>query len=129
MLEFRAVDLEPDSFLHTTAQCDRRHIFARLRNPAQLAHERCAPMRRGVFLDVLDRINHMSVAVVERPSERKTDLEELPMVFLPDFGLHRHSFVNGVGDLLGVPGIDDDTAVQRLSGSSELRDDHNALTF
>lgn len=56
-------------------------------------------------------------------------LEQLPMVFFPRVGLHRHSFVNGIRDLLRVPRVHHDTPVQTLRGTSELGQDHHALSI
>jgi hypothetical protein len=72
-----------------------------------LLDEAAPPERRAVLVDVL---------------------EQLAVVLGADAGVHRDCFVDSVGDLLGVPGVDDDGAVEGLGSTCEFGEDHDALT-
>jgi hypothetical protein len=73
-------------------------------------------------------VNTRSVSGAGREKRGKY-LEQFPMVFFPRLRFHRHSFVDGVCDLLRVPRVDYDTSVQTLGGTGELRQDHHALSI
>jgi hypothetical protein len=84
---------------------DRRAVGARS-ELEHLAHEGRAPERGAVLVHVL---------------------EQLPVVLRAHLGGRRDRFVDRVRDLLAVPRVDDDRAVQRLRGARELGEDHHAL--
>ena len=50
------------------------------------------------------------------------------MIFSPRFWVDRHSLVDGVCDLLGVPRIDDNASVQTLGSTGKLGKDHHPLS-
>ena len=60
---------------------------------------------------------------------RETYLEQLLMVLFPGLGVHDHSLMDGIRDLLRVPRVDHDTSVQTLGGTGELRQDHHSLSL
>jgi hypothetical protein len=76
--------------------------------PEHLLHERRAPKRRAVLGHVLEQL----------------------FVVLPTqlFG-HRDRLVDRICDLLAIPRVDDDRAVQRLRGAGKLREDHHTLAL
>lgn len=49
------------------------------------------------------------------------------MVLLPRVSIHSDRLVDRIGDLLTVPGVDDETSVQTLSCTCKLGDDHHTL--
>ena len=51
------------------------------------------------------------------------------MVLRARFRVHSDRLENGVRDLLRVPWVHDDTAVQTLSRAGELGQDHDTLTL
>lgn len=51
------------------------------------------------------------------------------MVVRPSLVFLRHGFVNGVRNLLAVPRIYDDTAVQTLSSAGKLGNNESTLPF
>ncbi|CRK33032.1 hypothetical protein BN1708_005977 [Verticillium longisporum] len=54
---------------------------------------------------------------------------ELLVVGLALLGGHGDGVVEGVGELLGVPGVDDEGAGEGLGGAGELGEDHDAVTL
>lgn len=72
----------------------------------QLLDEGGTPPGRGVLEDVL---------------------LELAVVGLAHLGGHGDGVVDGVGELLGVPGVDDEARGERLGGARELGQDHDAV--
>lgn len=72
---------------------------------------------------------HINSQTIDVSKKEETDLEEFTLILLANVWCSRDSFVYGVGDLLTVPGVDDDAPVQALSGTREFGQDHHALTF
>lgn len=62
--------------------------------------------------------------------ERRGDsihLKQLAIILRPRLRIHRHRLMYRIGYLLRVPRIDDNGAIERLSGAGELGEDHDAV--
>ena len=62
-------------------------------------------------------------------SKTGTYFEQLLVVVRPRLGVHGDGLEDGVGDLLRVPRVHDDRAVQTLRGTRKLGQDHHTLAF
>lgn len=58
-----------------------------------------------------------------------TNLKQLALIFLSNIGRARDGFVDSIGDLLTVPWIDNDAAVETLRSTSKFTENHHALPF
>lgn len=67
--------------------------------------------------------------VVSLQGGRKVYFEQLLVVRLSSLCIHRYRLMKGVGHLLRVPRVDDDTSIQALRGTREFGDDHHTLAF
>ena len=67
--------------------------------------------------------------VVSQQGGRCVYFEQLLVVRLSSFCIHRYRLVDSIGHLLRVPRVDDDTSIQALGGTGEFGDDHHALAL
>lgn len=89
--------------------CVEAHLaVCGLGDPSKLLDERLAPPGASVLPDVFGKLLVVELALLVA---------------------HCDGVVDRVGQLLGIPGVDDQTAVQTLGGTGELGQNHDAVAL